>query len=65
MMKGTKMNILDYYSAEEWNAIKSETDSATDMLAYSNAPSKFKSSPKKRLTDMTPDELNKALDELM
>ncbi len=47
------------------DAIKSETDSATDMLAYSNGPSKFKSSTKKRLTDMTPEELNKALDELM
>lgn len=47
------------------DAIKSETDSATDMLAYSSTPSKFKSVPKKRLTDMTQDELNKALDELM
>lgn len=44
--------------------LKSEADSATDMLAYSNIPSKTQA-PKKRLSEMTPEELNKALDELM
>ena len=44
--------------------LKSEADSATDMLAYSNIPSKTQAS-KKRLSEMTPEELNKALDELM
>lgn len=46
------------------NALKSESDKATDMLAYSDNQSKFKTSGKK-LTDMTPEELDKALDELM
>ncbi len=46
------------------DALKSESDKATDMLAYTNNQSKFKTSGKK-LTDMTPAELDKALDELM
>ncbi len=46
------------------DALKSESDKATDMLAYSNNQSKFKTKGKK-LTDMTPEELDKALDELM
>ena len=50
--------------AKQADMLKSEADSATDMLAYSNTPSKVQA-PKKRLSDMTPEELNKALDELM
>ena len=51
--------------AQKAEAFQSEVDSATDMLGYSaNNHSKFKG-PKKRLTDMTPEELDKALDELM
>ena len=50
--------------SKQADLLKSEADSATDMLAYSNTPSKVQA-PKKRLSDMTPEELNKALDELM
>ena len=50
--------------AKKASAISDEAALATDMLAYSNGQSKFKG-PKKRLTDMTPEELDKALDELM
>lgn len=50
--------------ANKVNALQSEADAATDMLAYTNGQSKFKGS-KKRLYEMTPEELNKALDELM
>ena len=47
------------------SAIGSEADDATDLLGYStNKISKF-NAPKKRLSDMTPEELDKALDELM
>ncbi len=46
------------------NALKSESDKATDMLTYSDNQPKFKAA-KKKLTDMTPEELDKALDELM
>ena len=51
--------------AKKAEAFKSEADSATDLLGYvANSQSKFKG-PKKRLTEMTPEELDKALDELM
>ena len=54
----------DIIWANKVNALKSEADAATDMLAYTNGQSKLKGS-KKRLYEMTPEELNKALDELM
>lgn len=50
--------------SKQADLLRSEAESATDMLAYSNIPSKVQT-PKKRLSDMTPEELNKALDELM
>lgn len=51
--------------AKKVDSFNSEADSATDLLGYTtNGHSKFKG-PKKRLSDMTPEELDKALDELM
>ncbi len=50
--------------AKRAEAILSESDNATDLLTYSDNVTKFKSK-KKKLTDMTPEELDKALDELM
>lgn len=51
--------------AKKADSISSEAASATDLLGYAtNGYSKFKG-PKKRLSDMTPEELDKALDELM
>lgn len=50
--------------ASKISAIQDEANSATDMLAYSNSQSNYKNN-KKRLSDMSPEELDKALDELM
>ncbi len=67
----TLVKLIDNYhnsrlaQAKKAEAILSESDNATDLLAYSSDnAAKFKSK-KKKLTDMTPEELDKALDELM
>ena len=46
------------------DALKSESDKATDMLAYTDNQPKFKTA-RKKLTQMSQEELEKALDELM